>query len=264
MTSGTGSSASQSSSLSNSLRSTPRCPSSIEIIRSPSSFGSVEIERLANALMTRGESHQPIQEARRVPEERQALLQVDADAAKQHLIAADVDLVGGRRRVERQQRDLVAARQQLDRQRVVARAAAAVHPRGAGGDREDLHDADGCAADREGLPAHRTICISELRGLERARAEQEVDEVAFVRLQPVQADRRDRPDVQAVDVRGVESAGAGASGVVGDRRADQRRPDRLQHLVLRALRPPSTNGNMYSFLRRGGVRRVAVHTVGSR
>jgi hypothetical protein len=37
--------------------------------------------------------------------------------------AADVVLVGIGRRVERQQRDLVAARQQLDRLRVVARAA---------------------------------------------------------------------------------------------------------------------------------------------
>ena len=37
-------------------------------------------------------------------------------------------------------------------------------------------------------------------------AEQEIDDVAFVRLQPVQLDRRDRPEVQPVDVRRVEQA----------------------------------------------------------
>ena len=44
------------------------------------------------------------------------------------------------RRVEREQRDVVTAREQLDRQRVVAEAAAAIHARGAGCNGEDLHD----------------------------------------------------------------------------------------------------------------------------
>ena len=56
-TSGTGSSAIHSRNFANSFRSTPRSPSSIEIMRSPSSFGSVDNDRLANALMTAGESH---------------------------------------------------------------------------------------------------------------------------------------------------------------------------------------------------------------
>ncbi len=56
-TSGTGSSASHSRNFANSLRSTPRSPSSIEIVRSPSSLGSVDSDRLANARMTAGESH---------------------------------------------------------------------------------------------------------------------------------------------------------------------------------------------------------------
>ena len=152
MTSGTGSSASHSSSLSNSLRSTPRSPSSIEIVRSPSSFGSVEIDRLANALMIHGESHSRSRNRGRLAEERDVLLQVDADAAEQHLLAADVGLVGIGRRVERQQRHVVAAAQQLDRQRVVARAGAAVHPRGAGGDRQDIH----IRSRRSGTPAPGT------------------------------------------------------------------------------------------------------------
>jgi hypothetical protein len=55
-TSGTGSSATHSRSFANSFRSTPRSPSSIEIIRSPRSFGSVESDRLAKAPITAGES----------------------------------------------------------------------------------------------------------------------------------------------------------------------------------------------------------------
>ncbi len=137
--SGTGSSASQARSLSNSLRSTPRSPSSIDTVRSPSSFGSVEIERLANDRITAGESHSRSRNRGVLRNSAHVLLQVDADAAKQHAIAADVGFVGIGRRVERQQRDVVAARDQFDRERVVARATAAIHPRGAGGNGQDLH-----------------------------------------------------------------------------------------------------------------------------
>jgi hypothetical protein len=84
-----------------------------------------------------------VHEARRIPEQREVLLKVNADAAKQHTIPADVGFVGGRRRVERQERHLVATGQELDGQCVIARAAPAVHPRGAGSDREDPHMADG-------------------------------------------------------------------------------------------------------------------------
>src|SRR5688572_14436362 len=41
------------------------------------------------------------------------------------------------------------------------------------------------------------------RHLEGAGAEQEVHDVAFVGLEPVERDRRDRADVQAIDVRRV-------------------------------------------------------------
>jgi hypothetical protein len=57
MTSGAGSSRVQSISLSNSFFSTPRSPSSIDTVSSPSRRGSVESERLAKALMTHGASH---------------------------------------------------------------------------------------------------------------------------------------------------------------------------------------------------------------
>ncbi len=42
-----------------------------------------------------------------------------------------------------------------------------------------------------------------LRNLIGAGAEQELDDVPFVRLQPVELDRGDRSDVEPVDVRGV-------------------------------------------------------------
>ena len=57
------------------------------------------------------------------------------------------------------------------------------------------------------------ILSLQLRGLERAGAEQEVDDVAFVRLKPVQLDRRDRPDIQPIDVDGVDEASGGTAGL---------------------------------------------------
>src|SRR5207244_12059719 len=62
--------------------------------------------------------------------------------AKQDALFADVVLVGIRRGVERQKRDLVPARQQLDRLRVVARARPAVHSRGSSRDRKNIHRSD--------------------------------------------------------------------------------------------------------------------------
>src|SRR6266699_146046 len=42
------------------------------------------------------------------------------------------------------------------------------------------------------------------RRLERSRPEEEIHDVPFVRLQPVQLNRRDGADVETVDVRGVD------------------------------------------------------------
>ena len=39
--------------------------------------------------------------------------------------------------------------------------------------------------------------------LERPGAEQEVDNIPLMRLQPVELDRRQRPQVQPIDVRGI-------------------------------------------------------------
>ncbi len=138
-TSGTGSSASHSSSLSNSL------PQDAAVPLEHRNRQLAEHRRIRRERPRRERvDHpprvpQPIEKARRAPEKRRVLLQVDADAAEQDALAADVRFVGIRRRVEREQRHLVAAAEQFDRERVVARAAAAVHPRGPGGDREDVH-----------------------------------------------------------------------------------------------------------------------------
>src|SRR4030095_13616572 len=82
---------------------------------------------------------QPVEQARRVAEERRVLFEVDADAAEEDAPAADVRLVGQGRRVERAQQDVMAARQKLRRQRVIAQATPAVHLRGPGGDVENPH-----------------------------------------------------------------------------------------------------------------------------
>src|SRR3954471_3151016 len=64
--------------------------------------------------------------------------------------------------------------------------------------------------------------ILHLRRLERARAEQKIDDVAFVRLEPVELNRRDRTEVQPVDVHGIDEP-APKVRVIGDRAADKRR-----------------------------------------
>ena len=70
--------------------------------------------------------------------------------------------------------------------------------------------------------------------LEGSIAEQEVDDVTFVRLQPVQRTRWHRADVQAVDVAAVDKF-RNPFFVVCDGCADQSRTDFAQHLILRTL-----------------------------
>jgi hypothetical protein len=48
-----------------------------------------------------------------------------------------------------------------------------------------------------------TAAVVWLNLLQRARAEQEIHNIPFVRLQPIELDGRDWPEVQAIDVRGV-------------------------------------------------------------
>ena len=216
MISGSGSSRIQSTSLSNSLRSTPRSPCSIEMVRSPSMRASVEIARLANAPITRGESHSRSSRRGCPTKKRHVLLQVHADPAKQHAIATDVRLVRPRRRVYRHQSDVVATRQQLARQCVIAGAAAAVHPRRAGRDLEDPHFKSQVTSHKSQVTDHKTFIATrdidvsdqQRRCLKCAGPEQKLHDVAFVRLQPVELRGRNRAEIQPVDVHGVEQLAA--------------------------------------------------------
>src|SRR5229473_1967256 len=127
------------------------------------------------------------------------LLQVDADAAKQHGRTADVGLVGAQRCVQREQRHVVAASDELGGERVVAKAAAAVHAAGTRCDGEDLHAPENAAREAKGASSPL-----QKRGLKRARAEQKLDDVAFVRLEPVELDGRNRTEIQSIDVNRVD------------------------------------------------------------
>ena len=65
-------------------------------------------------------------------------------------------------------------------------------------------------------------------------AQQEVNDVAFVGLHPVELVRLDGADVQAVDVGGVEEL-LGPRFIFGDGGADQGGADLFDHLILRAF-----------------------------
>src|SRR5688500_9747285 len=80
-----------------------------------------------------------VEDAWRRAEKFGFLLQVDADAAEEDARFADVRLVGQRRRIERNEHDVVSTRFQLCGERVVAQATAAIHSRRACGDEKDLH-----------------------------------------------------------------------------------------------------------------------------
>src|SRR4051812_25578075 len=81
---------------------------------------------------------------------------------------------------------------------------------------------DGSLRSRGSLRCARELL--HLRRLERARAEQKIDDVAFVRLEPVELNRRDRTEVQPVDVHGIDEPTPKVR-VIGDRAADKRRSD---------------------------------------
>src|SRR5712664_859841 len=75
---------------------------------------------------------------------------------------------------------------------------------------------------------------SRLPALEGARTEQELYDIAFMRLQPIELDGGNGSDVQAIDVGPVEQR-ALELRVFGYRGADQRPAHFLQHLFLRAF-----------------------------
>src|SRR5436190_5619008 len=84
---------------------------------------------------------------------------------------------------------------------------------------------------KAGLPAGLPALHRRLEG---AGTEQELYDIPLVRLQPIQLDCRNRADIQAIDMRGVDQLPL-PSAVLRDRAADQSRSDLLEHLVLRAL-----------------------------
>ena len=82
---------------------------------------------------------EPVEQPRGPAEQGDVLLQVDADAAEEDALLADVLLVGPGRRVEGQEGDLVPAAGEGRRQCVVADAASAVHAARPGRDAGDSH-----------------------------------------------------------------------------------------------------------------------------
>src|SRR5436309_2554871 len=75
---------------------------------------------------------------------------------------------------------------------------------------------------RDAPDALRGARPEPVRGrLERPRPEQEIDDVPFVRLEPVQLNSRDGADVQPVDVRRIDELPLPAP-VLGDGAANQR------------------------------------------
>src|SRR5207249_9508188 len=92
--------------------------------------------------------------------------------------------------------------------------------------------------------------------LKRTGPEEEVDDAAFVRLQPVELDRLERAEVEAVDVDRI-GQGPLELRVLGNGRAHQRRADLLQHLGLRAF-DDGAEGEHVLLLRHRLVRSLAV------
>src|SRR4051812_26107475 len=127
------------------------------------------------------------------------LLEINADAAEEDVAAADISFVGARGRINGRQEDVVSPRQEPRRERVVTQATAAIHRSGAAGECQNPHRS-----------TTRT-----LRRLEGTRAEQEIDDVAFVGLEPVELNRRNRTEVEAIDMDRVDQAPAEVR-VIGD------------------------------------------------
>ena len=67
--------------------------------------------------------------------------------------------------------------------------------------------------------------------LECTIAEQEVDDIAFMWLQPVQRTRRNRSDIQPIDVPSVHKF-RDPFVIIRDRCANESRTNLTQHLVL--------------------------------
>ena len=87
----------------------------------------------------RGRVPEAVEDGRGLAEERHVLLEVDADPPEEDVPVADVRLVGEGGRVDGEEQHVVLAGEELRGERVVAQAAAAVHPARARGDLEEAH-----------------------------------------------------------------------------------------------------------------------------
>jgi hypothetical protein len=85
--------------------------------------------------------------------------------------------------------------------------------------------------------------------LKRSSAKEELDEVGFVRLAPVETCRGHRAEVQPIDVRGVRQSSP-QLGPARDRAAHERRPI-ASTIVNSGHRTTATNGNMNSLFNDG-------------
>ena len=81
------------------------------------------------------------------------------------------------------------------------------------------------------MPTHPELNSDRLKS---PWPEQKLDNIAFVRLQPIELDGRDSADIQAVDVVRVDQLPLPFL-IFSDGAADQSRADLLEHLLLRAL-----------------------------
>src|ERR1700677_1363908 len=70
--------------------------------------------------------------------------------------------------------------------------------------------------------------------LKRPRTEQKLDNIALMRLQPVELQRRDRSQIQSIDLRGVDQSSLPLR-VLRDGATHQRGTDIFEHLLLRTL-----------------------------
>src|SRR5690349_16092400 len=71
------------------------------------------------------------------------------------------------------------------------------------------------------------------RCLKRSRTEEELDDIAFVRLKPIELDGWNGADIQTVDVSRVDEFPLELR-VMGDDAGDERGADPLEHFFLRA------------------------------
>ena len=189
-------------------------------------------------------------------------------------------LVGVGRRVERQQRDVVAARQQLDRQRVVARAAAAIHPAApAVIDRILMTRSRQSRVAVSRREEARTVletrfrCLFVLHAYVDAAATGPRSETPA----PGTGSRRCCPRAAAASSAASSAPGRGSAGRCAPRRPARARNAGLQVIALQTSVGPIassifdfghsttvTNGNMYSFFAIAASGDSQWTTVGSR